>query len=147
MDAREYLSQISSIDRRIIRLKHRLADIEAMKVSIKSPANMHAEPGGGSDREERILTLMEKSDAYIRQILAEIDRLLDRKEQISKEIDSLPDKRHSDVLYYRYVLCMKWEDVAQAMNYNERWVKQLEVEAVESFAATHFSTKQHGTSC
>ena len=133
MDARTYLERISEIDRKITRLQSRLDDINAQKTAIKSPANMQHEAAGGPDREERLISMIEKAARIEKVLVGEIDYLIDLKEKISREIDGLPDKRHKDVLYYRYVRCMRWEDVAKTMNYNERWVKALGDEALESF--------------
>ena len=55
------------------------------------------------------------------------------KMRIAEEINRLDDQRYCDVLTYRYVLCMQWKDVAEAMHYTENWTKELEQQALISF--------------
>lgn len=69
--------------------------------------------------------------AQIAQLLEIEERLRDREiareirlEEIEKAIDGLPSPE-SEVMHLRYIVGLKWWQVAQRMNYDERWCKRL----------------------
>ena len=133
MQAKKYLLQIRILNHRIERMQRQLEDLNAKKTTFKSPANMQT-TAAGVDREEHLIDLIEKTWKYEKMITSRIDELIDMKMRIAEEINRLDDQRYCDVLTYRYVLCMQWKDVAEAMNYTENWVKELEQQALTSFA-------------
>ena len=56
------------------------------------------------------------------------DRLLKKeeawraREEIQRVIDAVPDPVHSRLLYDRYVLCMRWEEIADELHYAVNYV-------------------------
>lgn len=142
MNAKAYLMQIEELNREIRRLQLRLDDINAQKYSIKSPANMEGLPGG--TRDEKLLSLIQKSEKYEKQITRKKAVLMVKKETVSRKIDRIGKQKLCDVLYLRYVRCMSWRQVARKMNYSEDWVKALHAEALQAFEKVmKDNTKKH----
>ena len=56
---------------------------------------------------------------------AEIDKLVDETRLAERLIKSLEDKRHRDVLRFRYLNCWSWERIAEEMNYERSWILRL----------------------
>lgn len=79
------------------------------------------------------------SDDLIR-IDREVTRLIHKKAQaidtykeIEKAIESVEDERERAVLKYRYLDCMKWEEIAVTMHYTFRYVTMLHGLALQHF--------------
>lgn len=50
---------------------------------------------------------------------------------IAEMIDSIPDTRLCLLMHYRYTGCLTWQEVAQAMHYNDRHVYKLHDQAIK----------------
>lgn len=48
-------------------------------------------------------------------------------------IGKLKDERHKAILTARYIDGMRWEEIARAMHYDPRWVKELHGRALAEF--------------
>lgn len=86
----------------------------------------------------------DKTDDYIIQLVeieqqcAELVKMwIAKREEIIDQIDELPDIRHRNVLYYRYVRGFRMDDVAQAMNYSIEMVKILHRNALDEFGRNY----------
>lgn len=74
---------------------------------------------------------------------ADIDDLIDKlKEQLSKRLEIYHEivdaVEHSPIsetqraiLRYRYILCMKWEEIATQVHVEESWMHRLRADAIE----------------
>ena len=75
--------------------------------------------------------------AKLDEILMEIRRELDRKHAIRKEIlrrmRKMQNEREECVLYYRYIIGLKWEEIAERMGYEERWIYKIHGSALQQF--------------
>ena len=56
---------------------------------------------------------------------AEIDELVDDVRLAENIINQLEDRRHKDVLKFRYLNGWSWERIAEEMNYDRRYVLKL----------------------
>jgi DNA repair exonuclease SbcCD ATPase subunit len=116
---------------RIERLEEKLELLEKRITSVKAP-NYSGMPRGGqpvtmadliadkTELEERIESLKEKQKDIRREII--------------REIDTLDDYRHTDVLESFFIKCMSLEDIADELGYTPRHVYRLYSEAVKILA-------------
>lgn len=125
-EKRRLLSQYRQADRRIARLLAEKATWMERATAV-TPVYRAVPPssraGGGSGG--RIPAAVEKIDAIEREIEAEIDALADMRRVIAGGIQQMESGRLKDVLCCRVLSGMTWEQTAQALHLDERWVRRL----------------------
>lgn len=135
MTAKEYLQQIYHINQRIKRIERQRDDLRASMFGMHSPAgNMDTDRVQISGSGDAMLKMIARVDLLEREILREMDRLIDRKEIITAQIEAMEDERYKTVLFERYVLCRRWELIAEDMHYQIKWVFALHSQALDAFA-------------
>lgn len=123
---KEYLWRYQECMRRIRRINAEIPEIRSMKMGIA--INNDGMPHGSGqndlsgyaaelDKLERELT----DERYTRIIIYK---------DIKKRIDNLKSTNEKDVLFYRYIKGMDWWEVAEKMNYSERWTHKLHGKAL-----------------
>ena len=70
---------------------------------------------------------------YSKQISNKTAELLKLKIKISDEIDNVKDNTCRKLLRYRYTMGFNWEEVADLMGYDVRWVHRLHGRALQEF--------------
>ena len=135
MTAKEYLQQIFYINKKIQRMQRQREDLRNDLFSLKSPTgNMTADKVQSSLTGDAMLRLIAKVDDIERDIVRQLDTLVDAKKHITEQIDALDDERYRTLLFDRYVFFFTWEQVAVDMNYRIKWVYELHGNALKSFA-------------
>lgn len=139
MTAKEYLMQVCRYDRHIRMLQRELDDLRLELI-----------PGGidysgdrvqSSHDPDKFGSVIAKIDATERRITSEIDKLIDAKERISKQILGMPNSRTAEILHSRYILLMKWEEIAVKTNTDLRWVYRLHGQGLAEFARQYSPLK------
>lgn len=133
MTAKEYLQQVYLIKRKIKRLQDRREDLRADLYSVKSPSDLPEIRVQTSLTGDKMLELVAKVDELERGIIAEIDRLTDKKQQIISEIENVPNENHRQLLFERYILCLKWEQISIDMDKSIRWIYAMHGVALNQF--------------
>lgn len=135
MTAKEYLQQIYIISKKISRLQQLAERLRSEAYSVNSPMGSMSpdkvQTSFTGDKIERMIAKMDKVDRHIR---AEQRCLKAQSMKIYKQIEAMPDERYRDILFNRYVLCKKWEKVAETVNMDLRYVYRLHGEALQDFA-------------
>ena len=67
-------------------------------------------------------------------INAKIDMLIDMRQHIELSISAVTDPRLRKLLRYRYIDGLKWEDIADKMHCDIRWVFRLHGKALSKLA-------------
>lgn len=67
------------------------------------------------------------------QINFRIDCLVNYKSKLIEEVMGLENRNHRLLLIYRYIDGLKWEEVAERMNYDVSTVYKLHGEALDCF--------------
>ena len=135
MTAKQYLQQIYQIHRKVKRLQAQREQIRAELYSIGSPSGkMDADKVQTSTSGDSILRLIAKVDELEREIVEEVDDLLEKQHRITREIEQIPNNRQRDILFRRYVLFQKWERIAVDLDVTVRYVYQVHGDALKSFA-------------
>ena len=137
MTAKEYLQQIYILQGRISRLQRLRSQIRDEMYSVSSPAldkdNVSTSKSNPMER------MIAKVDSIERDIVTEMLRLMDRLAFICKQIEALEDERYRKVLYERYIMYFKWEQIATDLSYSLTQVYRLHGEALKAFAAQYGS--------
>ena len=121
MTAKEYLNQIKDLE---VRIKNKNRDLEQLKelaVSI-----------GGFDYKERVQTSKETGDIELEnEISKDIIKLMEVKQKISNSIDKIKKTECYEVLYQRYILCKRFEEIAVDMKYDIRQIHRFHGQALK----------------
>ena len=133
MTAKEHLQQVYAIQRKIKRLQDRREDLRADLYSVKSPSDLPEIRVQTSITGDKMLELVAKVDELERGIIAEIDELTEKKQEIIAEIERVPQENYRQLLFDRYILCQKWEQIALDRDKGVRWIYRLHGKALNTF--------------
>lgn len=126
-EKKAWLLQYRSLDRQINRLeKEKNEWIErATKMSAPSDGMPH-----GSGVSDTVGFAVFKSADLATEIDREIDKLADLRRDIEAAIRTVDGRVLRELLEYRYLDCMRWEEVAEAMSRDIRWIFRLHGKAL-----------------
>lgn len=133
MTAKEHLQQVYAIQRKIKRLEARREDLRADLYSVKSPSDLPDIRVQTSLTGDKMLELVARVDELERNIIDEVKTLTEKKQGIIAEIEKVPNEGHKQVLFDRYILCQKWEQIALDRDKGIRWIYRLHGKALNSF--------------
>lgn len=126
-EKKSILSEYRAIERRINRLIDEKATWNAKATATTSSFSDMPRSGGGSDK---IQTTVEKIIEIEEKLDHEIDALVDLRNRIEAAVEKLEDGRLRDVMRYRYIDGMKWEQIAVEMHYSYMQVCRLHGKAL-----------------
>lgn len=138
MTAKEYLSQVYQIDRRITDL---LEQAEALRelVTRVTPVLSDIPRSATADPHRMEASIVKMLDLE-HEITAQIDRLVDLKREIMGLLQRLPTEYQS-LLEQRYLLFKTWGQMAALLGYGERHVYKLHAQALAEFKKIYDSEK------
>ena len=126
-EKKSILLEYRAIERRINRLVDEKAAWNAKATATTSSFSDMPRSGGGSDK---IQTTVEKIIEIEEKLDHEIDALVDLRNRIEAAVEKLEDGRLRDVMRYRYIDGMKWEQIAVEMHYSYMQVCRLHGKAL-----------------
>lgn len=126
-EKKSILLEYRAIERRINRLIDEKATWNAKATATTSSFSDMPRSGGGSDK---IQTTVEKIIEIEEKLDHEIDALVDLRNRIEAAVEKLEDGRLRDVMRYRYIDGMKWEQIAVEMHYSYMQVCRLHGKAL-----------------
>lgn len=132
--AREFLNRYWELRQEEKRLERKIEELETQCRNVT--AKYRAVPGGaggGNNVWDALIEAKERAE----QGLAEA---LKAEKEIEKFIAKIPKPKHRQVLRYRYLDLLKWEPIAEKMNYCRRQADRIHEEAIRS--AQELWTKQ-----
>ena len=120
------LLKYQAIERRIKRLQ---AEKQGWmeKATAVNPVLSDMPKGGGTDKIQNAVCRIADIE---QQINREIDRQIDLRERIETAICAIPDGRLRDLMRYRYIDGLTWEQIAVTMNFSYQWVCKLHGDAL-----------------
>ena len=131
MTTKEYLGQISRLNRTINNKLTEIAQLKDMAVSISAPQS--GERVQTTPNFDKIGTKYAKIDEMERKIDGMVDELVDKKEKIIQQIDSMEDENTYNILFARYIEKKTFEVIATEMKYSWRQVVRLHGTALKQF--------------
>lgn len=136
LTARQYLEQLQMIDIQINQDIERLSEMKQTALSTGaidySRERVQTSPVG-----DKIGTDVTRYMTFNDEINAEIDRFVDAKEQIIKEIRELRDFYYVQVLFKVYVQFKSLKITAQEMKRSYNFVLDMHKKALAAFEETH----------
>lgn len=126
-EKKSILLEYRAIERRFNRLIDEKAAWNAKATATTSSFSDMPRSGGGSDK---IQTTVEKIIEIEEKLDHEIDALVDLRNRIEAAVEKLEDGRLRDVMRYRYIDGMKWEQIAVEMHYSYMQVCRLHGKAL-----------------
>ena len=130
MHIKDYLLQASRLDQTIdnkLEQVQRLKDI-ALKVTISYEKEIVS--GGGCVQSPMADTVNKLVDLE-KEINKDIDKLVDLKREIIELIRRIDDSNHRLLLERRYLNGYGWDEVADEIGYDKRWVMRLHGRALK----------------
>lgn len=131
MTTKEYLGQISRLNRMINNKLTEIAQLKDMAVSISAPQS--GERVQTTPNFDKIGTKYAKIDEMERKIDGMVDELVDKKEKIIQQIDGMEDENTYNILFARYIEKKTFEVIATEMKYSWRQVVRLHGTALKQF--------------
>jgi hypothetical protein len=131
MTTKEYLMQISRMDRMI---KNKLSEIAQLRelslniTSVQSGDRVQTTPNF-----DKIGTSYAKLDEMERNLDKMIDEYIEKKNEIISEIDSMGNETYYDILFARYVEKKTFEKIASETHYSFRNTTRLHGKALLEF--------------
>lgn len=135
MDTKQYLRQISRLDKMI---KNKIVELYQLKElytsisAIKSDENVQTTPNF-----DKIGTAYAKICEKEQELDEIIDLYVDKKSIIISQIDQMDDETHYEILFSRYIERKTFEKIADEMSYSWRQIIRLHGIALKEFEKLH----------
>ena len=131
MDTKQYLNQISRLDRMI---KNKLLEISQLReLSMSVSTTTNDERVQTTPNFDKIGTSYAKIDDMERNLDGMIDEYVNKKNEIISQIDSMEDEIHYEILFGRYIEKKTFEKIAADINYSFRNTTRLHGKALQEF--------------
>lgn len=131
MTTKDYLNQISRLNRMINNKLTEIAQLRELSCSISAVKN--EERVLSSSDPDKIGTTYVKIDEMERNLDRMIDEYIDKKNTIIGQIDSIEDEDYYNVLFSKYIEKKTFEAIATEMNFSYRNVTRLHGRALKVF--------------
>lgn len=131
MTTKEYLGQVSRLDRMIDNKMVELSQLRVMACSIsavKSGEKVQTSPDPDKNGVK-----FSKIDEMERKLDCLVDKFVDKKSEIIRQIDSMEDEVLYDILFSRYIEKKTFEKIATDMQYSFRQTLRLHGKALQAF--------------
>lgn len=131
MTTKQYLGQISRLDRMI---KNKLSEISELKELSRSiSAVKNTERVQTTPNFDKIGTAQAKIDEIERNIDKLVDEYVDKRDLIIKQIDEIEDETYYNILFARYIEKKTFEKISTEINYSFRNTTRLHGKALNEF--------------
>lgn len=124
----EWLKSYRALDGKIESMTEQLQVWNARATKITATISQEPKAAGSGDQLQRCIDQICELQTEIAQ---EMDKLRKRKQEIETAIYGLNEKSYQDILWYRYIQGMTFEEIAIKMNYSWRQVCRKHKNAVE----------------
>lgn len=126
---KEYLREYQAHIRKIRRIESDLEEIKFMKMYPSMSNDGMPHTSNNSDLSGFAADL----DSKERELLKEKYMRVKGYKEISNQINLLESDKEKDVLHYRYIKGLDWWEIAEKMNYTERWIHKIHGNALKHF--------------
>lgn len=130
MNAKEYLSQAMWLDKAIDFKLEQLAVLKSLSMKVTTSFTKERTSGGLPDKSKTEKIIVKVIDLE-NEINEDIDRLTDLKQDIKNAIKKVHDIHYQLILEMRYLGGKGWDEVAQALGYDRRWILRLHGRALK----------------
>ena len=131
METKQYLMQISRLDRKINNKLSEIAQYRELAQSISAVENK--ERVQTSPDFDKIGGAISKLDEMERKLDEMIDDYVNKKSKIIEQIDKMDDEIHYQILFSRYIEKKTFEKISTEINYSFRNTTRLHGKALKEF--------------
>jgi DNA-directed RNA polymerase specialized sigma subunit len=129
MTANEYLEQAYRIDQRISCKVEQVSSLR--NLATKATSTLSDAPPSGTRNVHRMEDVIVKIVAIENEINADIDRLVELKQEIIRVIKMVENPEYRILLELRYLCFKEWRDIADELGYSIRHIYRMREEALE----------------
>lgn len=131
MDTKEYLSQVSSLEKKI---QNKLTEIYQLKSMVYNVTvyNDRERVQTSSDK-DRLGSTVSKIVDMEREIDALVEKFMEKRNHIIGQIEGIEDTKMYHVLFSRYVGGKTFDDIASEMFYSRMQINRLHGKAITEF--------------
>ena len=131
MNAKQYLRQVRRLDN-IVNAK--LEQVEVLRaMTTRITANLTTDKVQESNIPDKITILICKIVDLEKEIINDINKLIDLKTEVMRKIDSIQNDDYRLLLTLRYLNFKTWEQIAVEMEFTFQWVHELHKRALIEF--------------
>lgn len=123
MTAYEFLSRYKHIKKQVRFKAKRIEELKNMSVSVSSPG-FERSYNPNRNTQAPFIKSIEKIEELREQADAQYAELLTAKSEIEYAIDAVDDFEAREVLQYRYLYDMSWEEIGKHMGMSDRTVRR-----------------------
>lgn len=132
--AKQYLQQIYRCNELIQENLEEMENLRVMSTSIASPDLTKERVNKTKSSEAAFVNAVNKLVDLEKSTDAKMAELLDLRMEIRETISQIDDAKQILILRYRYIDFMKWEDIAEKMDYSLKSVYRIHSAALGSIA-------------
>ena len=131
MTAKEYLMRFMQVMREIEDLDRRMAQLR-LKYAAPSAINYSDMPKA-HDSNHDLSDYIAKMDEMTEYMINKYTRLRGIEVDIYKRLDRMQDQTEREILRYRYIDGLNWEQISTRLNYSKRNVTRIHGRALQHF--------------
>ena len=133
MTAKEYLKQVSVLQKYIKSRQRELACWQSMAQSI-SASNCEPHYNATKNTTAAYTRAVEKADEIEREINEKISEMMELCDRINALIDRMTDVNEQMVLRYRYIENFTWNAIGESIGYSRSTVLRIHEQAIKNFS-------------
>lgn len=138
MDTKQYLQQISRLDRMINNKLSEISQLRELAMSVSAVKN--EERVQTTPNFDKIGTVYCKIEEMEEKLDKLIDEFVDKKNLIISQIDKIENETYYEILFARYIEKKTFEKIADEMTYSWRQVIRLHGRALQEFEKKYGNT-------
>jgi len=129
MTVKAYLSQAFLLEQKI---NSKVAQAESLRnAATKAGVELNGMPPSASRNVSGMEDIIAKMVDLQNDIADHMNRLLDLKREVAEIINQIDSHKHQLVLELRYLCYKNWEDIADELNYQRKYLFRLHKQALE----------------
>lgn len=126
---KEYLRGYRVNRRRISRIDDEVRELRELAESTKATDYSGMPHGSGNQKD--LSDELARIDSLEKKLEMEKSECIESYISIENQIKTVKNEDENDVLFYRYVKGLRWWEIAEKMEYTERWIHKLHGKALE----------------
>lgn len=128
----EYLSQISRCEDMIERKQNEILKLDNLAHGIKSPTYdpNKVQSSLSGDKMSNIVVKLVETQEELEDL---IESYIDKRKHIITQIDQIPNQISYKVLTDRYIEQKRYYEIANEIQYSEKWVRKAHARAIREF--------------
>lgn len=129
MNIKQYLSQAYRLDQII---NSKLEQVEVLEnMATKVTSNIQAERVSGTKQQSPMENSIVKLIDLKNEINMDIDKLVDLKHELTTFVSQIENPTYRLILELKYIGGHTWEEIAEILNYDLRWIYRLRGKALQ----------------